>query len=74
MKRILYIVAVFSGLVLVSCSKQNIQPNMNNEQEIPVWKSVTDNSGDTDGTVDDGTITDPNNDQDENGRRKGSSN
>lgn len=74
MKRILYIAAVFSGLVLVSCGKQNIQPNMTNEQEIPVWRSVSDNSGEPEGTVDDGSITDPNNDRDENGRRKGSSN
>jgi len=47
---------------------------MTNEQGIPVWRSVSDNSSDPEGTVDDGSITDPNNDRDENGRRKGSSN
>ena len=74
MKRILFMAVMFSGLFLVSCGKQNFQPNVNNEQEVPVWRSVSDNSGEPDDTVDDGSITDPNNDKDENGRRKGSSN
>jgi hypothetical protein len=70
MKRILYIAAVFSGLVLVSCSKENIQPNPSSAQDMPVWRSSSSPSDNGGGIVDDGTITDPNNDRDENGRKK----
>lgn len=72
MKRVIYISLVFVGLLAVSCSKQNIQPNTDAPQEIPTWRSSSDDTnaaGDT-STTGEGGITDPNNDKDESGRRK----
>ena len=68
MKKVIYIAFVVVGLGAVSCSKETIRPNAQKEQEVPVWKSA---SGNTDeGTSDEGTITDPNNDRDENSRKR----
>ena len=64
MKRVIYIgIAVFA-LGMVSCSKQDIQPNSTSDTLVPVWKSddtnVTDPElGGTDGSLGTGTITDP---------------
>lgn len=74
MKKFIYISIIAVGLLAVSsCSKENIQPIPQNEtSEIPVWKSASSNGstlgGDASG--DDGNITDPNNDKDENSKRK----
>jgi len=72
MKRVIYISLVFVGLLGVSCSKQNIQPNPNPQQEAPTWRtsSSDENGGGDTSTTGDGGITDPNNDKDENGRRR----
>ena len=58
MKRIIYIgIAVFA-LGMVSCSKQDIQPNAATDPVVPVWKSdITD--PELNGTSGEGTITDP---------------
>lgn len=71
MKRVIYISLVFVGLLAVSCGKQNIQPNPNPQQEVPTWRtSSSDDNGSSDDTTGEGGITDPNNDKDENGRRR----
>lgn len=70
MKRIVYIAFVAVGLLAVSCSKENIRPNRESSSELPVWRSTTGGSIDGDVITDDGTITDPNNDRDENSRRR----
>jgi hypothetical protein len=69
MKRVIYIAFVAVGLMAVSCGKEKIQPNADGTSEVPVWRATSDDS--TDGAiVDDGSITDPNNDRDENSRRR----
>jgi hypothetical protein len=71
MKRVIYIAFVAAGLLTVSCSKENIQPNNVDSDALPVWRSSSDGGSVDEGTiVDDGTITDPNNDRDENARRR----
>jgi hypothetical protein len=72
MKRVIYISLVFVGLMAVSCSKQNIQPNTGTTQEIPTWRSTSDDANSNGGATStgEGEITDPNNDKDETGRRK----
>lgn len=72
MKRVIYISLVFVGLMAVSCSKQNIQPNTDTPQEIPTWRSTSDDANSNSGAAStgEGEITDPNNDKDETGRRK----
>jgi hypothetical protein len=72
MKRVIYISLVFVGLLAVSCSKQNIQPNTDTPQEIPTWKSTSDDANSNSGATytGEGEITDPNNDKDETGRKK----
>ena len=70
MKRVVYIAFVAVGILAVSCSKENIQPNNGKSGAIPVWMSTTDGSIDDDGVSGDGAITDPNNDRDENSRRR----
>lgn len=72
MKRVIYISLVFVGLLAVSCSKQNIQPNTNAPQEVPTWRTSSDDANSNGGTstTGEGGITDPNNDKDESGRRK----
>lgn len=71
MKKFVYIVAVVMLMGVVSCSKETIHPVAQDTQEIPVWKSASPEgstgSGETGGS---GGITDPNNDKDENTRRK----
>ncbi len=76
MNKLLYISVIIIGLVLVSCSKQEIVPNPTNTKEIPTWSnerssfSDDDDSNVGDLTIDDGSddggITDPNNDPDGN--------
>ena len=80
MNKLLYISVIIIGLVLVSCSKQEIVPNPTNTKEIPTWSnerssfSDDDDSNVGDPTIDDGSddgsddggITDPNNDPDGN--------
>ena len=73
MKRVIYISLVFVGLLAVSCSKQNVQPNTDTPQEIPTWRTSSDDANSNDGgtfVTGEGGITDPNNDKDESGRRK----
>jgi len=76
MNKLLYISVIIIGLVLVSCSKQEIVPNPTNTKEIPTWsneRSFSDDDDDSnvgdptsDDGSDDGGITDPNNDPDGN--------
>jgi len=77
MNKLLYISVIIIGLVLVSCSKQEIVPNPTNTKEIPTWSnersSFSDDDDDSnvgdptsDDGSDDGGITDPNNDPDGN--------
>lgn len=68
MKKVIYIAFVLVGLMAVSCSKENIQPNKATSEEIPVWKSSGSVSDDT--STGDGAITDPNSDRDENSRKR----
>jgi hypothetical protein len=71
MKRIVYISFILAGMAVVSCSKEQIRPIADSTGEVPVWKSSkssTDDSNSTTGGT--GTITDPNNDRDENSRKK----
>lgn len=71
MKRVIYIAFVAVGLLAVSCSKENIRPNRAGSSELPVWRSTSGDGSIGDGVItDDGAITDPNNDRDENSRRR----
>jgi hypothetical protein len=71
MKRIIYISFILVGLTVVSCSKEQIQPVVNYNEDAPIWKSSNSSSNDTGSTSGDtGSITDPNNDKDENSRKK----
>lgn len=61
MKRVIYIgIAVFA-LGMVSCSKQDIQPNSTSDTVVPVWKSLDTNVTDPElgGSDGAGGITDP---------------
>jgi hypothetical protein len=42
MKRVIYIAFVAAGLLTVSCSKENIQPNNVDSDALPVWRSSSD--------------------------------
>jgi hypothetical protein len=70
MKRVIYIAFVMVGLLVVSCSKENIRPVSTERQEAPIWRSSS-SAPETGGVVapGPGSITDPNND-DETGKRK----
>lgn len=68
MKKVIYIAFVVVGLMAVSCTKENIQPNTATTGDVPVWRSA--DSGTDDSNTSDGSITDPNNDRDENSRRR----
>ena len=71
MKRIFYISFVLVGMTVVSCSKEQIHPTADSTVDVPVWKSSksgAEDGGSTSGGT--GSITDPNNDKDENTRRK----
>jgi hypothetical protein len=71
MKRIIYISFILVGVTMVSCSKEQIKPVVESSDAVPVWKSagtVTNDTGATGGGT--GTITDPNNDKDENSRKR----
>lgn len=79
MKKVIYILAVVFGLGVVSCQKQNVEPCSERSHEIPEWnssKSITSDDSINDGissgdsAVDDGDITDPNNDPDGKGKGK----
>lgn len=78
MKRVIYVAVAVFALGIVSCSKQDIQPNSNSDTAVPTWKSF-DRDGELlngeeglpptgGGSVNDpGAITDPNNDPDPGG-------
>lgn len=77
MKKLAVIAVVFGALALGSCTKEEIRPNTTSSA--PEWKSTRageNTSGTTTTTVGDGGvvgstgITDPNNDEDGNGRKK----
>lgn len=71
MKRVIYITLIAAGMITVSCSKETIRPNSTVGADAPAWKSSMTQSNDGGQTsTTDGTITDPNNDKDENTRRK----
>jgi len=75
MKKLFLIGFVIVAGLVVSCEKQDIKPIQCNHDETPTWedrKSVSTVSS-TDGNEGDGNgggITDPNNDEDGNGRKK----
>lgn len=75
MKKIAFI--AFGGLVLLlaACSKEEIQPRSAGDVDNNgyVWKSTSTGTGTIGGstdTSDDGSITDPNNDEDSVGKKK----
>jgi hypothetical protein len=71
MKRVIYIGLVAIGFFAVSCSKQTVKPASENSNQIPTWKTTsTDFSGVNSTSAGNGGITDPNNDKDENTRKK----
>lgn len=81
MKKSVLLIVLGVGLVLISCEKQDVQPRTNaNMNDVPAWEkaSVTTapptSTGTTDATAsggdDSGGITDPNDDEDGNGRKK----
>jgi hypothetical protein len=71
MKRIIYISFILVGLAAVSCSKEQIHPTVDSAGDVPIWKSSKSSSDDVTSPTDGGgSITDPNNDKDENPRRK----
>lgn len=71
MKRIIYISFILVGFAVVSCSKEQIRPTVDSAVDVPAWKSYKSSSDDvTTPTDGGGSITDPNNDKDENPRRK----
>jgi hypothetical protein len=71
MKRVIYIGLVLIGFFTVSCSKQTVQPASENLNQIPTWKTTSTDFSVLNGTSDgNGGITDPNNDKDENTRKK----
>lgn len=67
MKKFAYLFVVAILFLGVSCTKERIEPSTNIASDAPVWKS-----GEVEIIVVDetGTITDPNNDPDENPRRR----
>lgn len=75
MKKIAFI--AFGGLLLflTACSKEEIQPRSATDADNNgyVWKSATQGTGSLGGgsvSNDEGTITDPNNDEDSVGKKK----
>lgn len=71
MKRVIYIGLVSIGFFAVSCSKQIVKPASENLNQIPTWKTTSTNFSEANSSTNgDGEITDPNNDKDENTRRK----
>ena len=71
MKRVIYISLVTIGFFAVSCSKQAVQPASENSNQIPTWKTTSTDFSVVNSTSDGGGgITDPNNDKDENTRKK----
>ncbi len=84
MKRIVVILVVGLGTLFVSCEKQAISPNSTTKEAVPVWRSTssgggissengsapTVNGSSVNSVNDDGSITDPNNDRDENSKKK----
>jgi hypothetical protein len=65
MKRIFIISLVVIGLGFVSCQKQEISPNSNDNLEVPAWSNARESDPvDTNNDDDVGGITDPNDDND----------
>lgn len=70
MKKVIYLAFVVVGLSAVSCSKENVLPIATDNQAIPMWKSSSvPEAGNSSGSNEPGSITDPNND-DTGGKRK----
>jgi len=78
MKKLAVIVFIGSGLFLVSCHKENVD-SRECHKNAPIWDTDSfakrgrlnnNNTGASDG----GTITDPNDDEDGNGKKKGKNN
>lgn len=57
MKRFIYIAIVAVGFLAVSCGKETIKPTAQNGQEVPVWRSASDDGDSDDGTSDGGSLT-----------------
>jgi hypothetical protein len=71
MKRLTFIAFVVLGVVMVSCSKENIRPNASTDQEVPQWRGASSVESTDDSTSEgEGGITDPNNDEDNNRRKR----
>ncbi len=75
MKKVILIGFVVIGGLVVSCEKQDFKPRDCNHDDVPSWeerKGTTSSSstGARPGEGDGGGITDPNNDEDGNGRKK----
>lgn len=71
MKKFIYISLVATGFILASCSKENIRPTCQKTDDAPVWRTSNSAESDDENSSDgNGGITDPNNDKDENSRRK----
>mgnify|MGYP006136821509 CR=1 FL=1 len=79
MKKLVVIAVVGAGLFLVSCEKESFGPRAC-EKDAPSWE-VDDSFGKRGAktesdmiVIDGGTITDPNDDEDGNGKKKGKTN
>lgn len=78
MKKLVVIAFIGSGLFFVSCHKENVRPR-ECDKNTPTWDfDSLDTRGTKDdggiGVIDGGTITDPNDDEDGNGKKKGKNN
>jgi len=72
MKKLFLIAVVIVGGLVVSCEKQDFKPRDCHKDNVPTWEDRKANvPGTGNGTVSEGGgITDPNNDEDGNGRKK----
>ena len=69
MKKGIYIALFLLGFSFVSCQKQNVVPNMDAVQDIPIWESSANRGSviideDDNGSDDPSGIVDPNNPSD----------
>lgn len=80
MKKSVLLIVLGVGLAFISCEKQDVQLRTNaNIEDVPAWESTsvttapptsTETTGTTAAGDDSGGITDPNDDEDGNGRKK----
>lgn len=70
MRKLVLIGIAFFGMMIVSCEKQDIQPNTANESATPEWRKTSDDTHGGDVVTVGGGITDPNDDEDGHGRKK----